>query len=114
MEKLELCISACTNLRDHMTSAVQPGDEVIVEGYLTNIDSLIECVRVLHGKWLEYQDIVSLRAERSLYRYEVSTTAHGRGRPSFKEQLLHLSSLSFSWSEIASLLGVSRMTVYRL
>ena len=42
--------------------------------------------------------------------------AHIRGRPSFEiseDQLLYLSSLSFTWTEIASLLGVSRMTIYR-
>ena len=39
-----------------------------------------------------------------------------RGRPKFliyRDQLEYLRSLSFSWTEIASLLGVSRMTVYR-
>ena len=39
-----------------------------------------------------------------------------RGRPRFnisKEQLLYLCSLSFSWSDIAKMLGVSRMTIYR-
>ncbi len=39
-----------------------------------------------------------------------------RGRPSFiieKEQLLYLRSASFSWSSISTLLGVSRMTLYR-
>ena len=38
------------------------------------------------------------------------------GRPRFqiqKEQLEYLSSLGFSWSSIAELLGVSRMTIYR-
>ena len=40
----------------------------------------------------------------------------GPGRPRFdvsKEQLEYLSLLSFKWNEIAVLLGVSRMTVYR-
>ena len=39
-----------------------------------------------------------------------------RGRPRFdisKEQLLYLYSFSFSWSDIAKVLGVSRMTIYR-
>ena len=46
----------------------------------------------------------------------VNVVSHQRGRPRFeitKEQLLFLSSLSFTWSDIASLLGVSRMTIYR-
>ena len=39
-----------------------------------------------------------------------------RGRPAFdisQEQLEYLSSLSLNWSQIAALLGVSRMTIYR-
>ena len=40
----------------------------------------------------------------------------GRGRPTFdisREQLEYLASLLFTWSQIAALLGVSRMTIYR-
>lgn len=40
----------------------------------------------------------------------------GRGRPKFsisKEQLEYLASLSFTWPQIAQLLGVSRMTIFR-
>lgn len=39
-----------------------------------------------------------------------------RGRPEFnisKDQLVFLHNLSFSWTSISSLLGVSRMTIYR-
>ena len=38
------------------------------------------------------------------------------GRPKYsisKEQLEYLSSLSFTWPQIAQILGVSRMTIYR-
>ena len=116
-ERLELLIGTCTNLCDHMAlSAVPSGDEEIIEEYRTNIDSLVECLRCVYDKWLKYEDIVSIRAERFAYQYQVGATVQGRGRPRFditKEQLLHLSSLNFTWSEIASLLGVSRMTVYR-
>ena len=38
------------------------------------------------------------------------------GRPRFaisRDQLLYLASLSFKWTEIAALLGVSRMIIYR-
>ena len=49
--------------------------------------------------------------------YQVTTEFTGqRGRPRFniqREQLLYLSSLGFSWTSIASLVGVSRMTLYR-
>ena len=39
-----------------------------------------------------------------------------RGRPKFevnREQILYLLSMSFSWKQIASILGVSYMTIYR-
>lgn len=37
----------------------------------------------------------------------------GRGRPSKADQLEYLRSLSFSWTEISAMLGISRMTLYR-
>ena len=46
----------------------------------------------------------------------VPAVASGVGRPHFlieRQQLEYLTSLGFSWSRVAILLGVSRMTVYR-
>ena len=116
LERLEVCIDTCSSLRDHMVTGGASGDEDIIEEYRSNLECLVECLRWVQGKWLEYEDIVSIGAERFRFRYEVERTVRGRGRPQFnisKEQLLHLSSLNFTWSEIASLLGVSRMTIYR-
>ena len=45
-----------------------------------------------------------------------SVRSSGRGRPKFdisKEQLEFLASMSFTWTQIAEMLGVSRMTIYR-
>ena len=50
------------------------------------------------------------------YRAPEIRSARRRGRPRFdiqREQLEYLSSLSFSWAQIASMLGVTRMTMYR-
>ena len=50
------------------------------------------------------------------FSYRAGIERISRGRPRFdisQSQLEYLASLSFSWSEIASLLGVSRMTIYR-
>ena len=50
------------------------------------------------------------------FQLSTSREVGGPGRPKFnitKEQLEYLSSMSFSWSQIAHLLGVSRMTIYR-
>ena len=49
--------------------------------------------------------------------YQVPLVVFNRlGRPRFdisQEQLVYLRSLSFTWSQIAAILGVSRMTLYR-
>lgn len=45
-----------------------------------------------------------------------TATTSGRGRPKFlvtKEQILYLASMSFTWVEIAKILGISRNTLYR-
>ena len=54
-------------------------------------------------------------SESLRYRVAISNGA-SRGRPRFiisKEQLEYLRSLSFTWTDISSLLGVSRMTIFR-
>ena len=51
----------------------------------------------------------------SAYRVTVMPTGV-RGRPRFQisqEQLEYSHSLSFSWSDVSDMLGVSRMTIYR-
>ena len=117
VDRLETVSSSCRYLLDRIHSADEEINVGTSEKHRTceelkdNVEELIACLQYIHGKWL---DIAT--AETFRHRYHVETTNRGRGRPSFnisKEQLLHLSSLHFNWSEIASLLGVSRMTVYR-
>ena len=48
--------------------------------------------------------------------HPAETVSQARGRPSFdveKSQLEYLRCLNFTWTEIANLIGVSRMTLYR-
>ena len=76
---------------------------------------LLSVLRSLRREWESY-----LKAQERIsdsFRYRTST-AHqsGRSRPPLqilKDQLEYLRSLSFSWTQIASLLGVSRMTIFR-
>jgi len=47
--------------------------------------------------------------------YQMPLVSTRLGRPRFdisQEQLIYLYSLSFSWSQIAAMLGMSRMTLY--
>ena len=57
-----------------------------------------------------------LDSERELTRYKVERIRNGRGRPKFhvtKVQIMFLRSLSFSWTNVESILGISRLTLYR-
>ena len=83
LDRLEVCIATCSNLRDHMVTGVASSDEEIIEGYRSNLEGLVECLRCLQVKWLEYEDIISIRAERFRYRYQVETVVRGSGRPRF-------------------------------
>ena len=90
-----------------------------MDDYYASTQELIECIKVIYRKWEEYEGVLdSFLTERPSVAYQtpVGTLRTGPGRPRFdisKEQLEYLSSLSFKWNEIALLLGVSRMTVYR-
>ena len=83
LERLEVCIDTCSNLHDHVVTSVASGDEEVIEDYRSNIHGLIECLRCVQGKWLEYEDIISSRADGFRCRYKVEITVHCRGRPRF-------------------------------
>ena len=78
------------------------------------LDILIQCCRRIQREWDGYIEQLEGNRDSS---YQVTTEITGeRGRPRFtirREQILYLLSLGFSWTNIASLLGVSRMTLYR-
>ena len=114
--RLELCTSTCMQLSDHLAHGASDNDEDrhVIDDLRTNLVSLVECLRCVHSQWLKYEEILDIQTNR--FRYQAGRSAQGRGRPKFqieKEQLVYLSTLHFSWIEIASLLGVSRMTIYR-
>lgn len=83
--------------------------------YRGMIATLLDITHVLSQQCEDRVD--QIHASRTGYAYHASTVRDGRlGRPRFdvsSGQLEYLSSLSFTWTEIAALLGVSRMTVYR-
>ena len=115
IERIELCIVTCSDLRDRM----QDDGSEDLRDYCITLSQLIECLRKLFHKWLEYEDLVDSLPVRSAYQAPLShrSSLNGPGRPSFnisKDQLVYLSSLSFNWKDIAAILNVSRMTIYRL
>ncbi len=116
VDRLELCTNTCTQLHDQLLSASVEADErEIIAQYCENLLGLVESLKEIHSKWVHYEDMLDIHPTR--FRYETQRIISVAGRPCFhieKEQLEYLSSLHFSWTAIASLLGVSRMTIYRL
>lgn len=112
LERLEFIRSACSELLHHLRHHTAG-----LEEYKSELTVLIECLRQIHHRWTEYGEV--LDSYPSGLSYQVRTcvsSASGLGRPQFqisKDQLEYLSSLGFKWKEIAALLGVSRMTIYR-
>ena len=118
IERLEMCEGVCTHLvavLDAGESVVESEESVIVEEYRHRFLVLNRLLHSLRIQWLEYCTAVE-RSSATSYCAPLLYQPHERGRPSFlipQEQLEYLRSLSFTWVEIAALLRVSRMTVYR-
>ena len=118
LQRLEFCYTTCLEILDLVQHHRNENQELVeLDEYLTSLHQLLDCVRKLHHKWDDYQDVLDSTMQNvGELAYRASTSASGVGRPPFqiqKEQLEYLSSLGFSWTEIATLLGVSRMTIYR-
>ena len=127
LERLETCLINIAALRDHLQHPPrewledrQPTDteiEVLFR-YATQLQELLECLRGIANLWQVHLDELESNLSASTtssYQAPVED-ASGPGRPRFsitREQLQYLSSMSFSWTQIADILGVSRMTIYR-
>ena len=109
LERLDLLLSICRSLKIRMESFRED-----FQNCIESLQELLDSLVFIRFKWMEYGDNLESRVNSS---YQVSVVrGNGRGRPRFevsKEQIEYLVSLSFSYSEIASLLGVSRSTIFR-
>ena len=121
VERLQLCVRSCCSLLDHFNDFTAETEHhttehrEIVLMYKDNVVKLIDCLRELSKEWVRLKDNVMAIQVSSAYCAPVIGNS-GRGRPSFEvsfDQIDYLRSLSFSWTGIASLLGISRMTWYR-
>ena len=116
VERLEVCVANVCDLRHHLTHGQTAAEfSVIIEQYDSQLAELLHCIEALCNKWSEYCDVVFQPNVSNAYR--TPTECFGsRGRPRLcitQNQLEYLRSLAFTWSEIASIIGVSRMTLYR-
>ena len=121
VERLELSIHSCSNLvmLFQTSNVALSNDELAVANeYRTLVDKLLSYLRESSDKWKYYMTVLERSSARDDVSYQSSVThSNGRrGRPKFevsREQVEYLASLSFQWTEIAALLCISRMTLYR-
>ena len=118
IERFELVISSLVNIAN-VFDGNRPTDEATLQvwyEYTSELQQLIQSCRSLSSEWEAYIDFIHRNPNPDSYRTPVINQPHVQGRPPFQisqDQLSYLASLSFSWTAIAELLGVSRMTVYR-
>ena len=113
LERVEISLSTCSDVLHHVEHTEE-------EELSSELHHLIDSLKLIHQRWQEYSSILdkhpSMRGTMSYQAPARVSSASGLGRPQFhiaKDQLEYLSSLGFQWKEIAALLGVSRMTIYR-
>lgn len=116
LERLQTTFSSTARIKSVLSetrNSSQRDDEIATLVYYENsLDELLLIFSEIHN-YLDgcLDDVLS----DSSYRSPTLQTGQ-RGRPRFGvsvEQLEYLASLSFSWSKIAKMLGISRMTLYR-
>lgn len=117
IERFELAIQSTGNIigcLENVTRMIS-SEQSIYQGYKQDLDQLLSQLRFLLDQWKNYKMLLDSNSNDCAYQTPLLYSGR-RGRPKFdieKEQLEYLVSLSFSWNEIASLLCVSRMTLYR-
>ena len=104
VERLEISIQSVASIVDLLRS--RPMDEVT--GLSVKLIELLQCLRRIYVKWQSYIDEGH---PTSSYTAPVCRSPENRtGRPKFeitKDQIEYLRCMSFSWTQIAKLLGVS-------
>ena len=109
-------LSICHRNVNYLKETIERSNNQDLSSTLRELNELLDCISAMYEQWNAYSQIIDTQIPQ--YQYQVPTQARQgmRGRPRFeinRDQLVYPQSLSFSWSEIASLLNVSRMTIYR-
>ena len=120
IKRLEVCIVNLSRLlallRAPLLSNQSHQESSVIVNYCAHLSQLLLCLRVISLEWQGYMETIELQTLQSAYTPDRVQPSACIGRPRFdisKDQLEYLSSMSFTWTQIASMLGVSRMTIYR-
>lgn len=120
LERYEQCVLSVSRLRrfidNHTRSPALPRESRdILTLYRNEMEELSSCLRALYQEWHDFLERIE-RSESVAYQVPLEPPNSRRGRPRFvisRDQLEYLRSLSFTWTDISALLGVSRMTLFR-
>ena len=121
IERLETAIHAVVHVEGVLQEGIDNniGDVFFLQDIIDQLSHLEDSLQALYTEWESYLDtfdrLTSMTTSYSV-PLETSNGPRARGRPRFDvrpEQIAYLRSMSFTYSQIADLLGVSRMTVYR-
>ena len=117
LERLSICIRTVSAVTNRVDEEVRGDSNHTLFQVYRVLSDMVGRLKSLRRLWSEQLD--NLASLFDLVRYRapyVTPETTGIGRPRFditSNQLDYLRSLSFSWTEIAHLLGVSRMAIYR-
>ena len=124
LERIEISCGSLENVLHQLHTTVAEGtlngsELATINEYCTLITELIQHLHSTAQDWESHLDQllqVSHYSSSSMSYSAPTSTTVGPGRPKFhisRDQLEYLSSMSFNWTQIAAMLGVSRMTIYR-
>ena len=121
IEKLETGLRSVNSIKEILVNGeheLEGEEREIAANYSRRIAEVATCIQTMLSYWHLYQDrLDSVNTDvETGYQVQVVHVQGRRGRPTFgiaSTQLEYLHSLGFTWTEMATLLGVSRMTLYR-
>ena len=116
LEKLSICIRNTSAIKEVVDQEVNGNSAHQLYRIYQVLNDMVSQLIALRRRWSDCLDSLESRFDHVRYRAPTDPTIGVAGRPRFHithDQLEYLRSFSFSWTEIARLLGVSRMTIYR-
>lgn len=118
LEKITIYCSSVSSLLANMRATLEDGstnhsESSIISEYVLLLEEIYQYLRSTAQEWDLHLDEIN----QNFSYLSPTVQLQGRlGRPRFdisRDQLEYLSSMSFTWTQISSMLGVSRMTIYR-
>ena len=118
MDRLTVASRNIAVIREQMQE--EQRNETADYGVLISVHALLNqldgALSQLTEEWQQRLDTIEARVSACSYQAPLQPHSAAPGHPRFRitrEQLEYLRSLSFSWTDIPRLLGVSRMTIHR-